>query len=142
MKLSQMVMVSEKGPHTHKGSDGTHTPQRNYRASVIIIIIVPVFGRAEGPLVDVDSHSHKHGDDERSEVGSDATERESKVHGLRQEGVCPARHTATKVPFQHLQKLIHLYLYIAAAKKPINYSLQFHIFEGKRFLVEATRRGN
>lgn len=70
---------------------------------------IPVFGSAEGSLVDIDSHPDKHGDNEWSEVGSDATEGESKVHALGEERVHPASHTSTQVRFQNLQKLIHLF---------------------------------
>ena len=69
----------------------------------------PVFGSAEGSLVDIDSHPDKHRHNERPEVGSDATEGESKVHALGEEGVHSASHPATQVQFQNLQKLIHLF---------------------------------
>lgn len=63
----------------------------------MVYTYVHVFGSAEGFLVDIDSHPDKHRDNEWSEIGSDATEGESKVHALGEEGVHPASHPATQV---------------------------------------------
>ena len=62
-------------------------------------------------LVAIDGHSDEDWGDERPEIGSDTTERESKVHALGEEGVCSAGDTTSQVRFQYTQKLIHLYIH-------------------------------
>lgn len=71
---------------------------------------LPVFGCAQGMAVSTDSHSDEHRSNERTEVSSDTTEGESKVHALREEGVDPTGDPASQVSLQHTQELIHLHI--------------------------------
>ena len=68
-----------------------------------------MFGGPQSSAVAVHGHSDEHWSNEGSEVSSDTTERESKVHALGEEGVHPPRHPARQVTLQYMQKIIHLY---------------------------------
>ena len=48
----------------------------------IHIHMLPVFSGAQHAAVSIDNNSDKDGNDQRTEVSSDAAERESKVHAL------------------------------------------------------------
>ena len=86
----------------HNIHSWTHTHAHTHHTT-------PVFGSPESPLVPTDGDPDKDRSNKRSEVGSDTTERESKVHALGEEGVHTTSDTPGEVPFQYPQKLIHLF---------------------------------
>ena len=69
---------------------------------------VPVFSSTQGAAVSIDDNSDKDRNDQRTELSSDTTEWESKVHALWEEGVEPSGHPTSQVWFQNMQEFIHL----------------------------------
>ncbi len=58
----------------------------------------------EGPHQD----PHKHGSYQATEIGTNATERETKVHALSEERVHTSTHSSLKILLQSVQKLPYL----------------------------------